>query len=241
MSGGGTDGGRSRDRPVGDEVRRASRATSATSGTAVPAYAAALARCSRRSCSCCSSTSLATRSRCFQDAAGDFVTSNVVVARRRTQVSTGLVGSLYLMVFVIWSPSRSASPPPSTWRSTRGTPGSTRFINTNIRNLAGVPAIVYGILGLAIFVEVLRSMTGPGSAELHRRWPDDRGHGAADRHHHDGGGAARRAEEHPRGGVRRRRDAMGGRPQPRAALRGARASSPARCSRWPGRSARRRR
>ena len=37
----------------------------------------------------------------------------------------------------------------------------TRFINTNIRNLAGVPAIVYGILGLAIFVELLGSITGP--------------------------------------------------------------------------------
>jgi phosphate transport system permease protein len=27
-----------------------------------------------------------------------------------------------------------------------------RFVNTNIRNLAGVPAIVYGLLGLAVFV-----------------------------------------------------------------------------------------
>jgi phosphate transport system permease protein len=41
----------------------------------------------------------------------------------------------------------------------------TRFINTNIRNLAGVPAIVYGILGLAIFVELLKPITGPGSVE----------------------------------------------------------------------------
>ena len=30
-----------------------------------------------------------------------------------------------------------------------------RFIRTNIRNLAGVPAIVYGLLGLAVFVTVL--------------------------------------------------------------------------------------
>ncbi len=41
----------------------------------------------------------------------------------------------------------------------------TRFITTNIRNLAGVPAIVYGILGLAIFVELLGGFTGPGSVE----------------------------------------------------------------------------
>jgi phosphate transport system permease protein len=41
----------------------------------------------------------------------------------------------------------------------------TRFINTSIRNLAGVPAIVYGILGLAIFVELLGPIIGPGSVE----------------------------------------------------------------------------
>ncbi len=37
----------------------------------------------------------------------------------------------------------------------------TRLINTNIRNLAGVPAIVYGIMGLAVFVELLVPITGP--------------------------------------------------------------------------------
>ena len=35
-----------------------------------------------------------------------------------------------------------------------------RFINVNIRNLAGVPSIVYGLLGLAIFVTLLREVTG---------------------------------------------------------------------------------
>jgi len=37
----------------------------------------------------------------------------------------------------------------------------TRFINANIRNLAGVPSIVYGLLGLAIFVKLLGGITGP--------------------------------------------------------------------------------
>ena len=35
-----------------------------------------------------------------------------------------------------------------------------RFINVNIRNLAGVPSIVYGLLGLAIFVKLLVEFTG---------------------------------------------------------------------------------
>jgi len=36
----------------------------------------------------------------------------------------------------------------------------TRLINVNIRNLAGVPSIVYGILGLSIFVKSLDGFTG---------------------------------------------------------------------------------
>lgn len=36
----------------------------------------------------------------------------------------------------------------------------TRFINVNIRNLAGVPSIVYGLLGLSIFVKLLGDITG---------------------------------------------------------------------------------
>jgi phosphate transport system permease protein len=40
----------------------------------------------------------------------------------------------------------------------------TRFINVNIRNLAGVPSIVYGLLGLAIFVELFEWITGGRTA-----------------------------------------------------------------------------
>lgn len=35
-----------------------------------------------------------------------------------------------------------------------------RWVNVNIRNLAGVPAVVYGILGVVIFVKFLRPVTG---------------------------------------------------------------------------------
>jgi ABC-type phosphate transport system permease subunit len=34
-----------------------------------------------------------------------------------------------------------------------------RFIETNVRNLAGVPSIIYGLLGLAIFVRILAPIT----------------------------------------------------------------------------------
>ena len=38
-----------------------------------------------------------------------------------------------------------------------------RFIDVNIRNLAGVPSVVYGILGFTIFVQALGGITGPNS------------------------------------------------------------------------------
>ena len=80
-------------------------------------------------------------------------------------IRQGLIGSLYLMVFVIAFAFPlgigAAIYMEEYARDTR----LTRFINTNIRNLAGVPAIVYGILGLAIFVELLGPLTGPGSVE----------------------------------------------------------------------------
>ncbi len=92
-----------------------------------------------------------------------------------------------------------------------------RTLNTVIRNLAGVPAVVYGILGLAFFVLVLGGFTGGRTviaggltlavlvlpiiiivtAEALRAVPG----------------------EHPRGGLRRGRHALGGHPLARPALR----------------------
>lgn len=39
----------------------------------------------------------------------------------------------------------------------------TRLIQVAVRNLAGVPSIVYGLLGLAVFVQSLRGLTGGSS------------------------------------------------------------------------------
>lgn len=39
----------------------------------------------------------------------------------------------------------------------------TRFVTINVRNLAGVPSIVYGLLGLSIFVSAMRDVTGGAS------------------------------------------------------------------------------
>jgi phosphate transport system permease protein len=72
-----------------------------------------------------------------------------------------LIGTLYLGVFVIVIALPlgvgAAIYMEEYARDTR----LTRLINTNIRNLAGVPAIVFGIMGLAVFVELLGPLTGP--------------------------------------------------------------------------------
>jgi phosphate transport system permease protein len=101
----------------------------------------------------------------FQDRAEVVLENGYSSLPANAGVRQGLIGSLYLMVFVIVIAFPlgigAAIYMEEYARDTR----LTRFINTNIRNLAGVPAIVYGILGLAIFVVLLGPLTGPGSVE----------------------------------------------------------------------------
>ncbi len=94
---------------------------------------------------------------------GDFVTSNVSSLDTRAGVRQGIVGSLILIGFVavVAMPMGIAAAIylQEYARDTR----LNRLLTTNIRNLAGVPSIVYGILGLVLFVQALRAITGPDS------------------------------------------------------------------------------
>jgi phosphate transport system permease protein len=97
----------------------------------------------------------------FQDRGADFLTSDLSLAAVRAGVLQGIVGSVCLMIFVVviaFPLGIGAAVYIEEYaRDTR----LTRLINANIRNLAGVPSIVYGLLGLAIFVKALGSITGP--------------------------------------------------------------------------------
>ena len=93
----------------------------------------------------------------------------------------------------------------------------TRLIMVNIRNLAGVPAVIYGVLGLIIFVEWLDPITC-GETVIAAGADDGRAR-AADRDHHLDGGDPRRPAGPARRRLRRRRVAVGGHPRPRAAVR----------------------
>ena len=78
----------------------------------------------------------------------------------------------------------------------------TRFIQINIRNLAGVPSVVYGLLGLSVFVAFMNTLDDKGSGRnILAGGHHARRAGPADRHHHLHRGAARRAEHHPGGRV----------------------------------------
>ncbi len=97
----------------------------------------------------------------LQDRGGQIISSGYSSLAERAGVRYGIVGSLYLMVFVVVIAFPLGIGAAVYMEEYARDSRLTRIINANIRNLAGVPAIVYGILGLAIFVELLGDVTGP--------------------------------------------------------------------------------
>jgi phosphate transport system permease protein len=81
-------------------------------------------------------------------------------------MKTGLIGTIYLAVFVLVLALPLGVCAAVYMEEYAKDTKLTRFINTNIRNLAGVPAIVYGILGFAVFAQLLGSVTGPNVSGL---------------------------------------------------------------------------
>ena len=101
----------------------------------------------------------------FAERGMEFVTSDVSAIAGRAGVHQGVVGSLVLIVFVtaIALPIGVAAAIylQEYAKDTR----LNRLLIANIRNLAGVPSIVYGILGLVVFAQALRSISGPGGGK----------------------------------------------------------------------------
>ena len=90
----------------------------------------------------------------------DFLTGNLSANPAIAGVQQGIVGSLGIIGFVVLLAFPigigTAIYLEEYARDTR----LTRLLNAIVRNLAGVPAIVYGLLGLAIFVVALSGVTG---------------------------------------------------------------------------------
>ena len=97
----------------------------------------------------------------------DFLTGNLSRFESRAGVRQGLVGSLILIGFVaVIAVPLGIAAAVYLQEYARDTSRINRVLIANIRNLAGVPSIVYGILGLVVFAQTLRWITGPDSNGL---------------------------------------------------------------------------
>jgi phosphate transport system permease protein len=96
----------------------------------------------------------------LSDRGTSFLTDNLSSLPERAGVGQGIIGSLWLMGFVVALAFPLGIGAAIYLEEYAKDNRFTRFLNANIRNLAGVPSVVYGLLGLAIFVQVLANVTG---------------------------------------------------------------------------------
>ena len=90
---------------------------------------------------------------------GDFLTTPMSSTPALAGVRTALIGSLGLMALVVLASLPIGVGAAIYLEEYAQHSFVNRLIETNIRNLAGVPSIIYGMLGLAIFVRALAPFT----------------------------------------------------------------------------------
>jgi phosphate transport system permease protein len=91
---------------------------------------------------------------------GDFLTGTLRAQPEDAGVAQGLWGSFWIGVSVVVIAFPIGIGAAIYLEEYAPRTRFTRFIDVNIRNLAGVPSVVYGILGLTIFVKALGDLTG---------------------------------------------------------------------------------
>lgn len=104
---------------------------------------------------------VSTGSETLTERLGDFLTTKMGSQAEASGLAQGIRGTFFIGLFTILF----AFPigiGAAIYLEEYAPPGRlTSFISVNIRNLAGVPSVVYGILGLTIFVKALGNITGP--------------------------------------------------------------------------------
>ena len=85
----------------------------------------------------------------------DFATANLSSTPERAGVAQGLFGSMLLMAIVIVTAIPVGVAAAIYLEEYASDNAATRLLNTTVRNLAGVPAVVYGLLGLGVFVALM--------------------------------------------------------------------------------------
>jgi phosphate transport system permease protein len=91
----------------------------------------------------------------LQDRGWGFVSSSLSSDASQAGVIQGIIGSLMIAVFVVIIAFPLGIATAVYLEEYAPDNIFTRFIALNIRNLAGVPSVVYGLLGLTVFVELL--------------------------------------------------------------------------------------
>lgn len=96
----------------------------------------------------------------ISDRGSSFLTQGLSSNPEEAGVWQGLYGSFFIAVFVILLAFPIGIGAAIYLEEYAPSNRITNFIDVNIRNLAGVPSVVYGILGLTIFVQTLDGVTG---------------------------------------------------------------------------------
>lgn len=96
----------------------------------------------------------------FQERGTDVVTANISSLPEMAGVAQGISGSLLLIGFVVVIAFPLGIGAAVYLEEYASDTRLNRFLAVNVRNLAGVPSVVFGLLGLAIFVKLFGSLTG---------------------------------------------------------------------------------
>src|SRR5690606_2092961 len=89
-----------------------------------------------------------------------FLTEPMSSTPAQAGIRTALLGTLWLMVITLVVAFPIGVGAAIYMEEYSDHNGLNSLIETNIRNLAGVPSIIYGLLGLAVFVRALGEITG---------------------------------------------------------------------------------
>ena len=99
----------------------------------------------------------------WTDRGTDFLTSGLSITDSSTAgVWPAIKGTIVLMVLVVLLAFPLGIACAVYLEEYAGNSRFARWTRVNVRNLAGVPSVVYGLLGLGIFVKVLNGLGEPG-------------------------------------------------------------------------------
>jgi phosphate transport system permease protein len=101
----------------------------------------------------------------FGDRGFEFLDNPLSSSATRAGISQGIVGSFWIAVAVLLLAVPIGIGAAIYLHEYAPRNRLTSFIELNIRNLAGVPSVVYGLLGLAIFVEALNGFSSHEGVE----------------------------------------------------------------------------